>query len=235
MHINISDRYHLLRIKELELTADYLAKIDEEKERIRAERERLRDEQQAQREYERERERLRKEMAHWETALGKWIGAGDTSKAAEAQTKLNEIDEAINAVYARAANIRTGWVYVISNVGSFGANVVKIGLTRRLDPMERVRELGDASVPFKFDVHAVIFHADAVSLETQLHQRLAEFRVNRVNLRREFFYATPADVLAILRDMKLVDNIVDYVEEPEALEWRSSTHIAKRAESPSTG
>lgn len=166
MHINISSEYHRLRRQELALTADYLAKVDEEKERIRAERERQRDEQQARREFEREKARLAKEMSHWQTALDKWANSGDTTKAAEAAAKLEEIDEAIKGVEAREANIRTGWVYVISNVGAFGNNIVKIGLTRRLDPLERVRELGDASVPFKFDVHAVIFNADAVTLET---------------------------------------------------------------------
>jgi hypothetical protein len=226
MHINISTRYHELRLSELELTADYLAKVEEEKDRIRVERERQRDEQQARREFEREKARLSKEMTHWQTAMQKWASAGDEAKIAEARAKVEEIAEGIRGVEEREANIRTGWVYVISNIGSFGDNVVKIGLTRRLDPMERVRELGDASVPFKFDVHAVIFDADAVSLETKLHQRLANQRVNRVNFRREFFYVAPAEVLEILHEMGLQDNLVDYVQEPEAQEWRSSQRLA---------
>jgi hypothetical protein len=226
INVNISAPYHQLRIKELELTSDYLAKVEEEKERIRAERERQRDEQQARREFEREKARLGKEMSHWQTAMQRWEAAGEAGKTAEAQAKLTEISEAIRGVEEREANIRTGWVYVISNVGSFGPDVVKIGLTRRLDPLERVRELGDASVPFRFDVHAVIFGADAVSLETNLHHRLADRRVNRVNLRREFFYATPAEVLDVLREMGLQDNLVDYVAEPEAQEWRSSRLLA---------
>ncbi|MFJ1759021.1 DUF4041 domain-containing protein [Amycolatopsis sp. NPDC088138] len=229
MSINISPGYHRLRIEELELTADHLAKVEEEKERIRAERERQRDEQQAQREFEREKARLSKEQAHWQTAMQKWSESGDQAKTAAAQAKLNELDEAIRGVEEREANIRTGWVYVISNIGSFGEGVVKVGLTRRLDPLERVRELGDASVPFRFDVHAKIFDPDAVSLETQLHQRLADRRVNRVNLRREFFYATPADILEILEEMGVRDNLVDYVQEPEAQEWRSSRKIADTA------
>jgi hypothetical protein len=226
MNINISSRYHSLRMHELELTADYLAKVDEEKDRIRAERERQRDEQQARREFEREKARLAKEMSHWQVALQKWATAGDLAKAAEAEAKLDELGDAIKGVEEREANIRTGWVYVISNVGSFGHDVVKVGLTRRLDPMERVRELGDASVPFKFDVHAFIFDADAVSLETKLHQRLADQRVNRVNLRREFFHASPARILGILQEMGLQDNLVDYVQEPEAQEWRTSQQLA---------
>lgn len=229
MHINISDRYHVLRLKELALTADYLAKVEEEKERVRAERERQRDEKQARLEFEREKARLAKEMSHWQNVRDKWLSAGDSVKLGEADSKLVEIDEAIKSVEAREANIRTGWVYVISNVGSFGQDVVKIGLTRRLDPLERVRELGDASVPFKFDVHALIFDADAVGLETTLHQRLAERRVNRVNLRREFFYATPTDVLQVLHELELADNVVDYVEEPEALEWRTSQRLSSNS------
>ncbi|MBB2506316.1 DUF4041 domain-containing protein [Amycolatopsis echigonensis] len=227
MNINISPSYHRLRLEELELTADHLAKVEEEKERIRAERERQRDEQQAQREFEREKARLAKEEAHWRNVLQKWAESGDDQQAEAAQAKLDEIGDAIRGVEEREANIRTGWVYVISNVGSFGDGVVKIGLTRRLDPLERVRELGDASVPFRFDVHAKIFDADAVSLETRLHQHLADRRVNRVNLRREFFYATPSEILAILEDLGLKDNLVDYVEEPEAQEWRTSRQLAR--------
>ena len=230
MRINISGEYHSLRLKELELTSDYLAKVEEEKERIRAERERQRDEEQARREFQRERARLAKEMAHWQTVMQKWTATGDVAKVAEAESKLGEIGQAIKGVEEREANVRTGWVYVISNVGSFGHNIVKVGLTRRLDPMERVRELGDASVPFKFDVHAFIFDADAVSLETRLHQRLADQRVNRVNLRREFFHATPAEILDVLRDMGLDDKLVDYVQEPEAQEWRASQKKASASE-----
>ncbi len=232
MNINISPSYHRLRLEELELTADHLAKVEEEKERIRAERERQRDEQQAQREFEREKARLAKEEAHWRNALQKWAESGDEQQAGAARAKLDEIGDAIRGVEEREANIRTGWVYVISNVGSFGDGVVKIGLTRRLDPLERVRELGDASVPFRFDVHAKIFDADAVSLETRLHQHLADRRVNRVNLRREFFYATPSEILTILEDMGLKDNLVDYVEEPEAQEWRSSRQLARDTDLP---
>jgi hypothetical protein len=232
MSINISPAYHRLRLEELELTADHLAKVEEEKERIRAERERQRDEQQAQREFEREKARLAKEEAHWRNALQKWATSGDDQQAEAARAKLAEIGDAIRGVEEREANIRTGWVYVISNVGSFGDGVVKIGLTRRLDPLERVRELGDASVPFRFDVHAKIFDADAVSLETRLHQHLADRRVNRVNLRREFFYATPSEILTVLDDMGLKDNLVDYVEEPEAREWRSSRQLAHDTATP---
>ncbi|GII59095.1 hypothetical protein Pth03_74840 [Planotetraspora thailandica] len=187
MNIHVSDDYHRLGVYELELTADYLAKVEEEKERIRAQREQQREEEAARREFEREKTRLRKEESHYRSALAKLLEKGDEAGAAELKAKLEEIGAAVADVETREANIRAGYVYVISNVGAFGESVVKIGMTRRLEPEDRVRELGDASVPFKFDIHALIFSEDAVSLEGRLHDELGERRVNRVNLRREFF------------------------------------------------
>lgn len=226
MSIRVSEPYHRARIEELELTADYLAQQEAEKERIRAERERQRDEEAARREFEREKARLIKEQSHWATVYDQWQAQGDDAKVAKAAEKLGQIGAAIEGVEAREANIRTGWVYVISNVGAFGEKMVKIGLTRRLDPRDRVRELGDASVPFKFDIHALVFSQDAVSLETQLHHELAERRVNRVNLRREFFYATPAEVLAVLQQTDAGENLLEYNDLAEAEEWRASRKIA---------
>jgi hypothetical protein len=179
MSIQISDQYHALRVRELQLTADYLAKVGEEKERIRAEREREREEAAARRDFEREMERLLKEQAHCTSALARLRALGDTVAAAELVAKLVQINEAITGVRTRQANTRTGYVYVISNLGAFGERMVKIGMTRRLEPMDRVRELGDASVPFRFDVHALIFSADAVTLEGQLHDAMKDRRVNK--------------------------------------------------------
>lgn len=220
MKIEITDRYHVLRVKELELTADYLAKVAEEKEREREERARLKEEEVARREYEREQARLEKEKAHYLAALRALQIRGDTSEAAAIAVKLEEIDDAIAGVIERAANSRAGYVYVISNIGSFGEEVVKIGLTRRLDPMDRVRELGDASVPFRFDVHALIFSEDAVALETALHRRFADRRVNLVNAHREFFYTTPYAVKEAL--LELQGSLLTFIDAPEALEWHQS-------------
>jgi hypothetical protein len=125
----------------------------------------------------------------------------------------------------RAANVRAGYVYVISNVGAFGDDVVKIGLTRRLDPMERVRELGDASVPFRYDVHALFFSDDAVGIEQELHRRLANRRINRVNPRREFFRASPAEVKRHLEE--LAGELLEFNEMPEAIEYRQSLTLAR--------
>ena len=220
MHITVTPRYHALRVTELELTADYLAKIAEEKDRDREERARLREEEIARREYEREQERLRKERAHYEEAAAQLRAQGNHEAADEADTKLAEIDDAIEGINRRAANVRAGHVYVISNLGSFGPEMVKIGMTRRLDPMERVRELGDASVPFRYDVHAMVFSDDAVSLETYLHHVLADCRVNLVNMRREFFRTHPSSVKEIL--LASNESIVTWVEQPEAIEYRQS-------------
>jgi len=231
MNIQITDSYHAMRVQELELTADYLAKTAEEKERAREERARLREEEIARREFEREQERLRKEYAHYESTAATLRAQGDLDGADRADARLAEIQNAIDGINRRAANIRTGHVYVISNVGAFGTDMVKIGMTRRLEPMDRIRELGDASVPFHYDVHAMIFSDDAVTLETRLHHDLADRRVNRVNLRREFFRATPAEVRDLLDRHQT--SIIRWADVPEALEWRQS-ETARRQDTVST-
>jgi hypothetical protein len=222
MDIRISDPYHRLRVQELELTADFRAKQAEEKERDREEQARLREERKAQAELQRERERLEKERQHYDNALAALQANADDEGAQRMRERLAEIDRAIQDVDYRAANIRAGYVYVISNLGSFGDSIVKIGMTRRLEPLDRVRELGDASVPFRYDVHALFFSDDAVGIEAKLHERLADRRVNRVNLRREFFYATPAEVKAHLQE--LAGELLQYEEVPEALEFRQGSH-----------
>lgn len=220
MDIRVSNDYRAIRIKELRLTADHLAKAEEEKERVRAERERQREEDKARKEFEREKARLLKERSHVESALARLEANGDTGGAADLRAKLTDVESAISDVEGRAANVRAGYVYVISNIGAFGERMVKIGMTRRLEPMDRVRELGDASVPFRFDVHALIFSADAVGLENNLHQQFADRRVNQVNLRREFFYATPAEVRDVLERIA-GNHLLEYNETPEALEYRA--------------
>lgn len=136
------------------------------------------------------------------------------------ESRLHDIDSAIEQNDYRTANIRAGYVYVISNRGSFGQHIVKIGLTRRLEPMDRVKELGDASVPFPFDVHAIFFADDAVTLENELHQAFADERVNRINERREFFFATPDQVRRVLADK--VGNLLEFNEHPEATQFLQS-------------
>lgn len=225
MKLAVTDSYHELRVKELRMTADYLAKLAEEKEHEREQRLRLKEEEIARRELEREREKLEKEKAHFQAAAEALLAKGDSQAAAQAQASAAEAQRAIEGVVEREANVRAGYVYVISNIGSFGDRVVKIGLTRRLEPMDRVRELGDASVPFRFDVHVLIFSDDAVGLETALHQRFADRRLNLVNAHREFFYATPHEVKEALLTLK--GDLVSFVEAPEALEWHQSENTRR--------
>ncbi|WP_245674229.1 DUF4041 domain-containing protein [Actinoplanes rectilineatus] len=227
MDIRIDDAYHRLRIEELQITADYVQKVAEEKEREREEKARLREERKVQQEIERERARLDKERAHYLNALEALNAKGDAEGAGQLRERLAQIETAIHDVDYRAANIRAGYVYVISNIGAFGDAMIKVGLTRRLDPMDRVKELSDASVPFNFDVHALFFSEDAVGIESAMHARLADKRVNRVNYRREFFYATPAEAKSLLAE--LAGNLLQYQEVPEALEFRQSLTQAQQS------
>lgn len=221
MEMRISPTYHGLRIEELELTADYLMKVQEEKEAAREERERLREERKVEAELAAEREQLAKERSHFVNALEALRTNGDDKEAiAELEGKLAGLDDAIAQNDYRAANIRAGYVYVISNRGAFGHAVVKIGLTRRLEPMDRVKELGDASVPFPFDVHALFFSEDAVTLENELHEAFAERRVNVVNERREFFFATPEEVRIVLAEK--VGNLLEFTDDPESTQYLQS-------------
>lgn len=221
MRIVISPDYHRLRLHEIDLTADYLVKVEAERDAARAERERLREEAKVMKEIERERARLAKERSHYATVVTKLEAKGDVEGLARAREQLAAVEDAITGVERRAANVRAGYVYVISNIGAFGPDVVKIGMTRRLEPMDRVRELGDASVPFRFDTHALFFSEDAIALETALHQRLSHKRVNMVNPRREFFYATPGEVRDLLVELG-DDHVLEYSETAEAVEWRAS-------------
>ena len=155
---------------------------------MREEEKALREAEEAQRNAEREAEKyealLRKAR---EEAYSESEEAEHLSKIAELERRLAEAEANRERAISRAQMTRSGHVYVISNVGSFGQDVFKVGMSRRLDPMERVKELGDASVPFPFDVHAMIFTEDAPGFEKEIHRQIWEYRVNRVNDRREFF------------------------------------------------
>jgi len=166
------------------------------------------------------RESLEKERSHILTVIEKVRALGSSDPALE--QKLADIDSAITLNDYRAANIRAGYVYVISNRGAFGAHVVKIGLTRRLAPLERIDELGDASVPFRFDVHAIFFSEDAVSLENELHAHFATRRVNWANNRKEFFFASPTEVRTLLSEK--LGNLLEFAEHVESADYLQSLH-----------
>lgn len=223
--VRIKPNYVELRARELQLAVDHLKAKQLEKELEKERKAELREQAKAERELQAERERLEKERQHYLNVLKTVEEIGDEAETARLKQQIIEIEKGINDVEKREANIRAGYVYVISNIGSFGERMVKIGMTRRLDPMDRVRELGDASVPFNFDVHALFFSDDAVSVETELHHRFADKRVNRINARREFFYATPAEVREALKDV--AGNLLEFTEEPEAEQYRLSLEEAR--------
>lgn len=223
--LEITSAYHKIRIQEIDLTIKYLIAKEREKEEERERRIAMREEAKAQAEIERELAKLEKQKTHYETVISKLLEQGKQDEAKEYQEKITDIENSLVDLENRQANIKAGYVYVISNIGSFGENMVKIGITRRLDPMDRVRELSDASVPFNFDVHALFFSEDAVAVETKLHHRFADRRVNIINKRREFFAVTPAEVKEAIKE--LAGNLLDFTDEPSAEQYRESEVIRK--------
>ena len=141
--------------------------------------------------------------------------------------RLDKIDKEFADVDYREANQRAGYVYVISNIGAFGENVYKIGMTRRLDPQDRVDELGDASVPFNFDIHAMIFSNDAPKLEAALHNAFADRKLNFVNQRREFFNVSLDEIKQVIKDN--YDKSVEFVELAPAEQYRESLKLKEQA------
>ncbi|MGO1736632.1 MAG: DUF4041 domain-containing protein [Leucobacter sp.] len=218
MEMEINEEFHALRVEEIELTSDWLMKKQEEREAAKEERARLREERRVQKELEDERQRLDKERAHLVNALEKLEASGASNE--DLVQRIAQVDEAIQKNDFRAANIRAGYVYVISNEGAFGIGVVKIGLTRRLDPADRIAELSGASVPFRFDLHTMFFSEDAVTLENELHRHFASRALNQTNPRKEFFFATPEEVRDVLLDK--VGSLLEFVDAAEATEYRQS-------------
>lgn len=231
----ISDDYLAARLDELKwavICQELKAKQQEEQRRIR---EQMREEEKARREYERAQKEAAKEEAMLRKAMEKAQAAMEKASAeqkaqfeaqlADLQQKLVEAEEKNQRALSMAQQTKRGNVYVISNIGSFGENVYKVGMTRRLEPLERVKELGDASVPFPFDVHAIIESDDAPALETALHKSLALMQVNKVNPRKEFFRVNLTDIRALVDHMGLKAN---WTLEAEAAEYRETMAIETR-------
>jgi hypothetical protein len=193
----ISDEFMNLRIEELRWSCTLVALKEKEREEQRALRERIREEERAQKELDRalkdaakEEESLLKAMEKVKADLERAADADRQkyeAKLFDLELKLRDAEAKSKKAISMAQLTKAGHVYIISNIGSFGEEVFKIGLTRRLEPMDRVRELGDASVPFEFDVHAMIQSDNAPALETELHKRFLRKQVNKVNPRKEFF------------------------------------------------
>lgn len=230
MDIGITSYYYRLKVDELHLAFEWQQKKQQEKEEQREARAEMKEAQRLARELEEERRKLEKEQTHYQNALEK-INAqlaqatGDDAaaieeKKAHIEQQLDKIDTAFKEVDYREANQRAGYVYIISNIGAFGENVYKIGMTRRLDPNDRVDELGDASVPFKFDVHAMIFSDDAPKLEAALHNAFADRKLNFVNQRREFFNVTLDEIKKVVKEN--FDNSVEFTDIPPAEQYRES-------------
>jgi hypothetical protein len=233
---HITSEFLSLKIQELHLAHEYQEKLQAEKEEQRRIREQMREEEIAQRELEKARLDAEREEARYVEALSKARQEVEHEVGLK-QQKLQTQIEALQArlleaqankerAIARAQMTRSGHVYVISNLGSFGEDVFKIGMTRRLDPLERVRELGDASVPFQFDVHAIIYSEDAPTLETTLHRVFNHRRVNLVNERKEFFRVS---IDEITQEVRRHRGEIEITLIAEAKEYRQS--VAKARES----
>lgn len=207
MNISITQQYLDSKIKELRLAFEYRQKKQEEKEEQKAARAEQREQARIQKEIDEQRKKIEKEQTHYQTAFNKLKlqleqKPNDTdllSKKEQLESHLSDIDKALSDIDYRQANMRAGYVYIISNIGAFGENVYKIGMTRRLDPQDRIDELGDASVPFNFDVHAMIFSDDAPALETALHKAFENRKLNMVNQRREFFNVTLDEIKEVVK------------------------------------
>lgn len=187
--------------------------------------ERIREEARAEAERQRELQRLENEELAIENALQKALRKAQNEHAEEVmrlQEKLAEAQTRLERAKSQAQLTKAGFIYVISNIGSFGEGIFKVGMTRRLEPMDRIRELGDASVPFPFDVHMMISCDNAPELESALHRALNRQRVNRVNFRKEYFRANLDEIVQIVKDNH---GEVEYVADPEALEYRNSVEM----------
>ncbi len=228
MNISIRNAYLDLKVKELRLAFEYQQKKQEEKEAQRAARAEMREAARLQKEIEAQRKKIEKEQTHYQTAYVHLLeqlknspnDADLLEKKTALENQLQDIDKAMKNIDYREANQRAGYVYVISNIGAFGPDVYKIGMTRRLDPQDRVDELGDASVPFNFDVHAMIFSDDAPALESALHRAFEDRKLNMVNTRREFFHVTLDEIKEVVK--KNYDKTVEFVDVPDAEQYRIS-------------
>lgn len=228
MRLHIMSGYINLKIEELYLAFEYAQKKQAEKEEQKAARAEMREAAKLQRELAEQRKKVEKEQTHYQTAYEKLIKQIENNpdnpdlqeKKLELEKHLSEIETSLKDIDYREANQKAGYVYIISNIGAFGENVYKIGMTRRLDPQDRIDELGDASVPFNFDVHAMIFSDDAPALEAALHKAFEDRKLNMVNTRREFFNVSLDEIKDVVK--KNFDKTVEFIDTPDAEQYRIS-------------
>lgn len=230
--VTIQSEYLNLKIKELTLEYEYQQKRQKEKEDLRAAQEALREEEKVRREFEQAQKEAEKEEANYEKALEKArkeieVATGDKYDKLQAQIEkleqeLKEAHEKKERAISMAQQTKRGHVYVISNIGSFGEQVFKIGMTRRLEPVDRIKELGDASVPFQFDIHAMIYSEDAPALENELHKEFTNKKVNMLNYRKEFFNVAIDEIEQKVREIGIE---AEFIKLPEAMEYRETIAI----------
>lgn len=229
--VSISPSYLDAKIKELYLAYEYERKKEDEKEELREQRQREREEKALQKEIDKKKKVIDKDIKHYQNMIDelqeKLKALSDSSEKEELNKQLLELHEKVEEKQEekqeldyRTANASAGYVYIISNIGAFGNDVFKIGVTRRLDPLERIGELSSASVPFKFDVHALIFSYDAYKLESELHNYFDKYRVNKVNNRKEFFKVPIEEIERKLEEYK--DLTIDFSKDADAEEYRQS-------------
>ena len=226
--VMITPEFLNLKLAELRIYHEFQEKKQAEAEEQRQIREIMREEIRAEREMEKAKAEAEKEEQKYQALLDKLMDAARKAQGAELdrmnaqitvlQQQLEEAKAKERAI-SQAQQTKAGYVYVISNVGSFGENVFKIGMTRRLEPQERVDELGDASVPFQFDVHAMIYYENAPELETKLHQTFEANRVNKINPRKEFFRVSLEEIEKAARQYKAD---ITFTRIAEAKEYRQS-------------
>ena len=225
----ITGRYLELKIEELHLAHEYAERKYEEKEEQKEIRAQMREEERARREMVKAQDAAEKDEALAARALEKARNEvanahGEAKSAlaaqiAELEESLKEAHEKSQRALSQAQQTRRGHVYVVSNVGSFGEGVYKVGMTRRLEPLDRVKELGDASVPFPFDVHAMIHSTDAPALENALHKAMNGRRVNLVNRRKEFFRVSLSEISALVHENH---GEIEFTMAAEARQYRES-------------
>lgn len=235
-HCKITSTYLDLKLQELWLTHEYQEKKYQEQEEQRLIREQMREEEKALRELEKARQDAEREERRYQEALEKARRDVESatgkaqgkllSQIEELQKRLAEAEANKERAISQAQLTKSGHVYIISNIGSFGEDVYKIGMTRRLEPMDRVKELGDASVPFPFDVHAMIFCEDAPELESRLHKCFHHRRVNKENERKEFFRVSLDEIVQVVREtdkeLKICKSEVIFTKVAEAAEYRKT-------------
>lgn len=234
MSARISEQYKKLKYDELYLAFEYQQKKQDEKEEQKRVREELREQQKLEQEIKQAREKIAKERRHFSAAIKdlekKLSDASNDEMRNEINIKLEEVKNNLleleneeKVIDYREKNAKAGYVYIISNIGAFGSNVYKIGMTRRLEPMDRIDELGDASVPFTFDVHALIFSDNAPLLENKLHEHFYKHRINKLNNRKEFFRADINEIEKVVKEN--YDKVVDIMKEAPAEQYRESLLI----------